>query len=148
MLKEEKYDIKFYKGDYYKCSSIRNLNCLIYPIPSIASLGIHSVLSLNGDVSFGPNLYEVDKINYSIDDKYHDSYFLEINKFLDIKKEDIYPDFSGIRPKITFANSFNDFIIKNESDAGFKNFINLIGVDSPGVTSCLAIANYVNDILK
>ena len=148
MLNINQYNLKFYKGDYYKCSSIRDLNCLIYPIPTIASLGIHSVLSLNGDVSFGPNLYEVSNIDYSVDDRYHDDYYLEVNRFLDIKKEDIYPDFSGIRPKIKFTDNFNDFIIKNESNAGYENFINLIGIDSPGVTSCLAIANYVNDILK
>jgi len=148
MLNLENYDIEYYKGDYYKCSKIRDLNCLIYPIPSISSLGIHSVLSLGGDVSFGPNIYKINQVDYSIDNKYHDDYYIEINKFLDIEKNDIYPDFSGIRPKIKFSNNFNDFIIKNESQSGFENFISLIGIDSPGVTSCLAIANYVNGILK
>ena len=148
MLNINQYDIRFNKGDYYKCSSMRDLNCLIYPIPNIETLGIHSVLSLNGDVSFGPNLYEVNEIDYFIDDKYHNDYYLEVNRFLDIKKDDIHPDFSGIRPKIKFTDNFNDFIIKNESDVGYENFINLIGIDSPGVTSCLAIASYVNDILR
>jgi len=148
MLGVKKYDIDFYKGDYYKCTSLRDLNCLIYPIPTVSSLGIHSVLSLNGEVSFGPNIYKVNDIDYSIDAKYHNDYILEINKFIDINKNDIYHDFSGIRPKIRFDDNFNDFIIKNESDRGFKNFINLIGIDSPGVTSCLAIANYINDILE
>ena len=147
MLNLKKYDIDYYKGDYYKSSKIRDLNCLIYPIPSISSLGIHTVLSLNGEVSFGPNIYKVNQVDYSINSKYHDDYYIEISKFLDIERNDIYPDFSGIRPKIKFSNNFNDFIIQNESESGYENFINLIGIDSPGVTSCLAIANYVNDIL-
>ena len=60
---------------------------------------------------------------------------------------DIYQDFSGIRPKIDNINIFNDFIIKNEADSNNKNFINLLGIDSPGLTSSLAIANYVNSLI-
>jgi len=148
MINLNKYDVEYYKGDYYKCTSLRKLNCLVYPIPSIASLGIHSVLNLDGGVSFGPNMYKVNSVNYSIDNKYHEEYFNKINKFLDINKDDIYPDFSGIRPKIKFENKFNDFIIKNEIENGYDNFINLIGIDSPGVTSSLAIAAYVHDIIS
>ena len=142
------YDVEYYKGDYYKCTSLKNLNCLIYSLPTVASLGIHTVLSLDGSVSFGPNMYRVDSVDYSIDKKYHKEYCNVINKFLDIKEHDIYPDFSGIRPKIKFKNKFNDFVIKNEINKGYDNFINLIGIDSPGVTSSLAIADYVYEIIS
>jgi L-2-hydroxyglutarate oxidase LhgO len=63
MLGINNYEIEYYKGDYYKSRDIKNLNCLIYPIPKISSLGIHSVLSLNGEVSFGTNIYKVKKID-------------------------------------------------------------------------------------
>ena len=96
MLNLKKYDIDYYKGDYYKSSKIRDLNCLIYPIPSISSLGIHTVLSLNGEVSFGPNIYKVNQVDYSINSKYHDDYYIEISKFLDIERNDIYPDCSVV----------------------------------------------------
>ena len=142
------YDVEYFKGDYYKCTSLKNLNCLIYPIPTVASLGIHTVLSLDGSVSFGPNMYKVNSVDYSIDKKYHKEYYNVINNFLDIKEHDIYPDFSGIRPKIKFENKFNDFVIKNEIKKGYNNFINLIGIDSPGVTSSLAIADYVYEIIS
>tara|TARA_Y100000590_G_scaffold85525_1_gene95654 strand:- start:166 stop:1248 length:1083 start_codon:yes stop_codon:yes gene_type:complete len=147
MLGIDDYKIEYYKGDYYKSRNIKNLNCLIYPIPKISSLGIHSVLSLNGDVSFGPNIYKVDKIKYSIDDTFKDQYLLEIKQLLDVKNIEIDEDFSGIRPKIKFDGNFNDFIIKNEVKKGYKNFINLIGIDSPGLTSSLAIAKYVNNLI-
>ena len=54
----------YYKGDFYKCSTIRNLNCLVYPMPTTISLGVHSVMHLNGDVSFGPNIYKIE--NHSL----------------------------------------------------------------------------------
>jgi len=142
-----KYKIEYYKGDYYKARNIKNLKCLIYPIPKVASLGIHSVLSLNGDVSFGPNIYKVDDIQYSIDDSFRKQYINEIKQLLDIDEIDISEDFSGIRPKIKFGGNFNDFIIQNEAKEGFKNFINLVGIDSPGLTSSLAIAKYVKSII-
>ena len=148
MIGLNEYVVEYYKGDYYKCTSLKNLNCLVYPTPGVASLGIHTVLGLDGGVSFGPNMYKVSRVDYSIDKKYHDEYYNEINKFLDIEKNDIYPDFSGIRPKIKFENKFNDFIIKNEIENGYNNFINLIGIDSPGVTSSLAIADYVYEIIS
>jgi len=148
MIGLNQYKIEYYKGDYFKSRSLRNLNCLIYPLPSIASLGIHSVLSLNGDVSFGPNIYKVNSIDYNIDDTYKEKYINEVNKLIKYEDLDLYKDFSGIRPKIKYDGSFNDFIIKNEHDSGCNNFINLIGIDSPGLTSCLSIAKYVESLIN
>ena len=147
MLNIENYELEFYKGDYYKCRSIKNLNCLIYPVPTVKSLGIHTVLNLNGEVSFGPNIYKVDAIDYNINNKYKKQYIDEVNKYINIDENDIFEDFSGIRPKIKFDGKFNDFVIKNEYNKGFKNFINLIGIDSPGLSSSLSIAKYIESII-
>ena len=147
MLGVNNYELEYYKGDYYKSRDVKNLNCLIYPIPKISSLGIHSVLSLNGEVSFGPNIYKVNKIDYKIDDKYKNQYIKEIKGLLKLDNINIQEDFSGIRPKIKFDGKFNDFIIENELKKGYKNFINLIGIDSPGLTSSLAIAKYVKNLI-
>tara|TARA_B100000965_G_scaffold92076_2_gene75033 strand:+ start:6505 stop:7587 length:1083 start_codon:yes stop_codon:yes gene_type:complete len=147
MLGINNYEIEYYKGDYYKSRDVKNLNCLIYPIPKISSLGIHSVLSLNGEVSFGPNIYKVNKIDYKIDDKYKNQYIKEIKGLLRLDDINIQEDFSGIRPKIKFDGKFNDFVIENELKKGYKNFINLIGIDSPGLTSSLAIAQYVKRLI-
>ena len=148
MIGVKDYKLEYYKGDYFKSRTVRNLNCLIYPMPKISSLGIHTVLSLNGDVSFGPNIYKVNSIDYSIDDRYKEEYIKEINTLIKVDNLDLYHDYSGIRPKIKFDGQFNDFIIKNEFKRGYDNFINLVGIDSPGLTSCLSIAKYVESIIN
>ncbi len=147
MLNLNNYEIGFYKGDYYK-SNIKNLNCLIYPLPKKTSLGLHTVLSLNGDVSFGPNYYKVNDIDYSVDNRFEAQYIDNLKQLLAVDDLKLTPDFSGVRPKIKNNGSFNDFIIKNEKNKGFNNFINLIGIDSPGLTSSLSIAKYVENLIE
>jgi L-2-hydroxyglutarate oxidase LhgO len=148
MLGIEKYKIHYCKGDYYQSNKYNNLKCLIYPLPDKFGLGIHTVLQLDGSTSFGPNAYYVDEIDYGIDDKYLDSFHASINKYLDINKEELKVDYSGIRPKpFGPEDEPKDFVIKNETSLGFHNFINLIGIESPGLTSSLAIGRYVKDIL-
>jgi len=148
MVGLNKYQLEYFKGDYFKSRKIKNLKCLIYPLPRISTLGIHSVLSLNGDVSFGPNIYNVNEIDYSIDNRFKEQYINEINNLIDVDDIDLHKDFSGIRPKIKYEGNFNDFVIKNEYNDGYNNFINLIGIDSPGLTSSLAIAEYVKDLIN
>ena len=77
-----------------------------------------------------------------------ESFHSSINKYLDINKKDLHIDYTGIRPK-PFAEyeEPKDFIIKNEVDNGFPNFINLIGIESPGLTSSLAIAKFVKGLI-
>jgi len=148
MLGIDEYKIHFCKGEYYKTNRYKNINCLIYPLPSEVSLGIHAAIQLNGDVFFGPNAYYVDEINYHIDDSNKNNFLSNINKYIDIESNDIWPDFCGIRPKLQAKGmQFEDFYIKNESNQGIKNFINLLGIDSPGLTSSLAIAEYVESLI-
>jgi len=149
MLGIEKYKIHYCKGDYYQSNKYKDLKCLIYPLPDKLGLGIHTVLQLDGSTSFGPNAYYVDEIDYRIDDKYLDSFHASINRYLDIDKEELKVAYSGIRPKPFAADECpKDFLIKNEEEYGFSNFINLIGIESPGLTSSLAIARYVKNILN
>ena len=148
MLGIDGLKIHYCKGEYYKTNRYRNISCLIYPLPSEISLGIHTAIQLNGDVFFGPNAYYVDKIDYQINDSNKKSFLNNINKYMDIESNDIWPDFCGIRPKLQAKGMpFEDFYIKNEFSHGIKNFINLLGIDSPGLTSSLAIAEYVESII-
>lgn len=148
MLNINEYKIHFCKGDYYQSNRYKNLNCLIYPLPNNLGLGVHAVLQLDGSVSFGPNAYYVDNIDYSIDTCHLDFFYNSVNKYLDINKSDLKVDYSGIRPKpFGEGEQSKDFIIKNENDRGFPNFINLIGIESPGLTSSLAIGKYVKGLL-
>jgi len=143
------YELHMCKGEYYKTSLYRNaIKSLIYPLPTDISLGIHIVLHLDGSISFGPNAYYVDEIDYHMDDSHKEYYLEHINHYLKLDAENLSEDFTGIRPKIQAPGEPpQDFIIKNEAEKGYPNFINLIGIESPGLTSSFAIADYILEIL-
>lgn len=142
--------LKFYKGSYFALTpKWRNrFNRLIYSLPQPDdSLGIHISFDSTGRTKIGPDYEEVDKnnFNYIVNEfsrkKFFDSAKIYI-KDLDIN--DLTPDYSGIRPKLFFTNNkFSEFYINNESENGFPNLINLIGIDSPGLTASLAIGELV-----
>jgi L-2-hydroxyglutarate oxidase LhgO len=144
------YQLHICKGEYYKTSLYRHqINSLIYPLPTEISLGTHIVLHLDGSIGFGPNAYYVDKIDYSMDDSNKKTFLKHINNYLNIPEEALTEDFSGIRPKIQAPGEpSQDFIIVNETDKGYNNFINLIGIESPGLTCSLAIGKYVQSIIN
>jgi L-2-hydroxyglutarate oxidase LhgO len=142
------YELEWYKGEYYKTNKYRGMNHLVYPLPDENSLGIHTVIDLEGNLSFGPNAYFVNKVDYDINFLNHQEFCDKINKYLSISHNDIWPDTSGIRPKIKQQSGFRDFVIANEADKGYKNFINLIGIESPGLTCCFSIAEYVKNIIE
>jgi len=144
------YKLHICKGEYYTTSMYRNdLNSLIYPLPTAISLGTHIVLHLDGSIGFGPNAYYVDKIDYSMDNSNKKIFLNHINTYLDLPEDALSEDFAGIRPKIQAPGEpSQDFIIKNEMENGYYNFINLIGIESPGLTSSLAIAEYVKEIIE
>mgnify|MGYP006280859359 CR=1 FL=1 len=147
---KHKLKIHLCKGEYYKTNQKRNIKKLIYPRPDPHGiyLGIHLTMNLNNEIRFGPNAYYVDEIDYSMDDRHKTDFLKSVNTYLDIKAEDIHMDDTGIRPKLQGPNDdFRDFYIKEESQKGYANFINLIGIESPGLTASLAIANKVKKLL-
>ena len=149
----EKNNLKIHwcKGEYYKTTKIKNIKHLIYPLPDPKGiyLGIHLTINLNGEVRFGPNAYYVDKLDYKMDETYKEEFFKAVNKYLDIEIDQLQMDDTGIRPKLQGPDDdFRDFYIKEESEKGLKNFINLIGIESPGLTSALAIAEEVEKFIK
>ena len=149
MIGINNYKIHYCKGEYYQTNLFRNkINSLIYPLPTKYSLGIHLVLKLDGSIGFGPNAYYTNEIEYSINNDHKNEFIKHINTFIKIDEDNLFKDFSGIRPKIqTIGESNKDFIIKNEKNKGYQNFINLIGIDSPGLTSSLAIGEYVRKLI-
>ena len=90
----------------------------------------------------------MDELDYSFDNSFKEEFHKSINNYIDIDPEDLKEDDCGIRPKLQLRGEpFRDFIIKNESDRGLENYISLVGIESPGLTSSLAIANYVKKLL-
>ncbi len=138
------------KGEYYKTTKLKNIKHLIYPVadPNGAFLGIHLTINLNGEVRFGPNAYYTDRIDYKFDEEYFEEFYKSVNRYLDIDRDDLVPDDTGLRPKLQGPEDcIKDFYIKEESDRGLPNMINLIGIESPGLTASLAIAKYVKSIM-
>jgi len=156
-IENAKYELKYCKGQYFRINNTykcRLINHLIYPVPERGKggLGIHATLDLSNSVRLGPDDHYIDrdKINYEVDISERRNFYNSVVDFLPfLEEEDLIPDLAGVRPKLHGENEdFRDFVIKEESDLGFPGFINLIGIESPGLTSSLAIAKYVDDILK
>jgi len=144
------YQLHLCKGEYYKTSLYRHqINSLIYPLPTNISLGIHIVMHMDGTIGFGPNAYYVDEIDYSMDNSHKNTFLTHINRYLNMPEDALTEDFTGIRPKIQAPGKpSQDFIIVNETDKGYNNFINLIGIESPGLTCSLAIGEFVQSIIN
>lgn len=139
--------VHYCKGEYYKSSGVKGIKHLVYPVPDEngISLGIHLVLDLAGQVRFGPNAIYTNELKYNIDENNQKSFYKAISKYIDVDEYKLHPDDAGIRPKLQGKNDeFKDFYIKLEN----KNFVNMIGIDSPGLTSSLAIAEFVCELLK
>ena len=143
------FPVNFAKGHYFKYSAPNPFNSLVYPLADEFSLGIHVGFDLSGQLRFGPDLTWVDSIDFSFDECLKEKFVNSIHRYwpnMDPKK--LHPDYVGIRPKIQKNNqAMQDFSILGPEDHGIKGLINLQGIESPGVTSALAIGKYVSSIL-
>lgn len=145
------YRLHYSKGEYFRVKESKSklVKQLVYPTPKDSDLGIHTVTDLQGQLKLGPNAFYVDEVNYDVDILHLPEFYESSRKFLPfIELEDLNPDMAGIRPKLQrHQDSTEDFIISDEEPKGFPHFINLIGIDSPGLTASLAIAKYVNTMI-
>ena len=141
------YRIHYCKGEYFRIKNPKKFNIthLIYPPPHETDLGIHLTPDLAGGLRLGPNAKYTDHINYEVNNIEKEIFFRSASKFLPkIDINDIIPDTAGVRAKLQKeGEGFRDFVIKDETDRGFPGFINLIGIESPGLTGSLAIAEEV-----
>jgi L-2-hydroxyglutarate oxidase LhgO len=145
------YRIHWCKGDYFSLSGKPPASMLVYPPPPLdaASLGIHSVPDLTGRLKFGPNAYYVDEINYAVESEKKPFWRDVVRYFPTVGLEDLHPDMSGIRAKIQGpGDPVRDFVIRDEEEKGFPGFINLVGIESPGLTASPAIAEIVEGLVS
>ena len=141
-----KYRLHWCKGDYYSLSGKPPATMLVYPPPlkDTLGLGIHTVPDLTGRLKFGPNAYYVDKLDYKVDSPV-EPFWSDIVTYLPrVEKDDLRPDMAGIRAKLQGpGEKARDFIIEHEEKRGYPGLIDLIGIESPGLTSSPAIAAMV-----
>ena len=146
------YRLHYCKGEYFSLDSkYRNMvSRLIYPAPEQAGHGIHWRQTLDGRVLLGPSAHYVEGIDYAVDETHKQYFYDSTKRFLRfIELEDLVPESAGIRPKLQGPeDDFRDFVITHEEKAGFPGLINLIGIESPGLTAALAIARYVGRMMS
>ncbi len=154
-LTDENLKILFCKGEYFRLNPPKNrlINRLVYPVPvhNLEGIGIHVTIEMGGGVKLGPdvNYLESNTYDYKVTPSKQEAFFRSARKFLPfLEFEDLSPEMAGIRPKIQKPGEpVRDFYIKEESERGCPDFINLIGIESPGLTSSLSIANYVSNLI-
>ncbi|HJW71758.1 MAG TPA: NAD(P)/FAD-dependent oxidoreductase [Geothrix sp.] len=130
------------KGNYYSLSGKAPFSRLVYPIPSQGGLGVHLTLDLGGQARFGPDVEWVDHENYTVDPRRADSFYAEVRKYWPgLPEAALQPAYAGIRPKLHGPGEpVPDFLIQREAAHGVPGLVNLLGIESPGLTACLALA--------
>jgi len=145
------YKLHYCKGEYFSLSSkYRNVvSRLIYPTPEQAGHGIHVTVGLDGRVRLGPNARYVQTVDYAVDETQKEVFYNSTKRFLpSVELEDLAPEFAGIRPKLQGpGEAFRDFVIAREEKESLPSLINLIGIESPGLTASPAIARYVGKMV-
>lgn len=137
------------KGSYFSFSGRAPFRHLVYPAPESAGLGVHMTLDLGGQARFGPDVEWVDQVDYRVDPRRADGFYEAIRRYWPgLPDNSLQPAYSGIRPKITGpAEPAADFVISGPAEHGVPGLVNLFGIESPGLTSCLALADRVTTIL-
>jgi len=141
--------LHYAKGNYYSLMGRTPFSRLVYPMPEDAWLGVHATVDLAGRCRFGPDLHWVDDLNYDVDAHALDNFYSSIRRWWPgLEDGALQPDYSGIRPKIYGpGETAADFLIQGPHEHGIPGLINLYGIESPGITSSMAIAEYVRTML-
>jgi L-2-hydroxyglutarate oxidase LhgO len=137
------------KGNYYSLSGRAPFSRLIYPVPEPGGLGVHLTLDLGGQARFGPDVEWVDDIDYRVAPQRAGRFYAEVRRYWPRLAEGaLQPAYAGIRPKIAGPGApAADFLIQGPAAHGVAGLVNLFGIESPGLTACLALARYAVDLL-
>ena len=147
------YRLSFAKGSYFSVTSekAKLVSRLVYPVPGNESLGVHALLDLGGRLKFGPDVEYVDgpPFDYAVDESKLHAFGESVRRILpQISDDDLAPDISGVRPKLQRKSEpARDFLIAHEKARGLEGLVNLIGIESPGLTASPAIARHVEQLL-
>ena len=138
------------KGHYFVLAGKSPFKRLIYPVGSGLWHGVHVTLDLGGQVKFGPDLQWQNSLDYSFDESRAASFYQAIRHYYpDLADGALQPGYTGIRPKITAQGEpAADFMIQGPAQHGIAGMVNLYGIESPGLTSSMAIADYVAEQLS
>lgn len=138
------------KGSYFQLAARSPFRHLIYPVPEPGGLGVHLTLDLAGQAKFGPDVEWVAQMDSQVGEERSEKFYSAIRKYWpDLQDGSLLPDYAGFRPKISGpGEEAADFAIHGKQHHGMQGYIGLYGIESPGLTSCLAIADYVAAMLE
>jgi L-2-hydroxyglutarate oxidase LhgO len=133
------------RGHYFTLAGRPRFQRLIYPVPQPGGLGVHLTLDLQGQARFGPDVQWVDAIDYTVDPKRADAFYAEVRRYWPALPDGaLQPGYAGIRPKLAGPEAPNlDFRIDGPAQHGVPGLVNLLGIESPGLTASLAMGDYV-----
>jgi L-2-hydroxyglutarate oxidase LhgO len=140
----------FAKGHYASLRGRAPFSRLVYPVPVPGGLGVHYTLDLAGQARFGPDVTWVDGVEYSFDESRVQAFYRIVRRYYPALADgDLAPGHTGVRPKIVPAGAPDaDFVIQGPADHGVPGLVNLFGIESPGLTACLALAEEVRLLLS
>ncbi|UCG96850.1 MAG: NAD(P)/FAD-dependent oxidoreductase [Burkholderiales bacterium] len=138
------------RGCYFQLSGRAPFSRLVYPVPAPGGLGVHLTLDLGGQVRFGPDVEWVRGIDYTVDPRRADSFYAEVREYWpQLPDASLVPAYAGIRPKLSGPGAPPaDFVIAGPAAHGVPGLVNLFGIESPGLTACLAIGDRVARLMR
>ncbi len=141
---------RYCKGHYFVLNARSPFQHLIYPLPNEAGLGVHLTLDMGGQTRFGPDTEWVQAIDYQTDAARAQGFYATIRQYWPALPDDaLMPGYTGIRPKIVGPGEpAADFLILGPADHGAPGLVHLLGMESPGLTACLALAQHVHSLLQ
>jgi len=135
----------FAKGNYFTLAGRSPFSRLIYPVPVPGGLGVHITVDLGGQAKFGPDVEWIDSVDYAVDPHRADKFYAAVRKYWPALKDGaLQPGYAGIRPKTVPPGApAQDFVIQGPAEHGVPGLVNLFGIESPGLTASLALADRV-----
>jgi L-2-hydroxyglutarate oxidase LhgO len=150
-LDENRVPKPFYaKGSYFTLAGRAPFRRLVYPVPEAAGLGVHLTLDMRGQAKFGPDVEWVDSPDaFAVDAARADAFYAAVRQYWPALPDGaLQPAYSGIRPKINGPGApAADFCVQGPQDHGVAGLVNLFGIESPGLTSSLALGDWVAQML-
>ena len=137
--------LHYAKGNYYSLAGRSPFSRLIYPVPEAAGLGVHLTLDLGGQARFGPDVEWIDRIDYTVAPERADAFYAEVRRYWpQLADGALVPAYAGIRPKLQAPDQpACDFLVSGPAGHGIRGLVCLYGIESPGLTACLALADHV-----
>jgi L-2-hydroxyglutarate oxidase LhgO len=141
---------RFAKGNYFKLEGRAPFSRLVYPVPEPGGLGVHATLDMAGQVRFGPDVEWIESVDYAVNAERSRHFYARIRQYWPgLRDGALSPDYCGVRPKIEIDGAIqNDFVISGPAEHGVAGLVNLYGIESPGLTASLALAELVDELVE